>query len=121
MSASFVGCDKILATLSFTLGMAAMGFCYPSIRVNALDLSSNYSATIMAVVNGLGCLSGMATPYVVGILTPNVSNFVHTFTSKLYFCKCKSFVKLLKNFNYSAEYKIRDKKKFKSYKINFII
>ncbi|XP_001947560.2 putative inorganic phosphate cotransporter [Acyrthosiphon pisum] len=71
MCASFVGCDKMIATLCFTLGMALMGFCYPSIRVNSLDLSPNYSSTIMALVNGIGCLSGMATPYIAGILTPN--------------------------------------------------
>ncbi|XP_060861729.1 putative inorganic phosphate cotransporter isoform X1 [Metopolophium dirhodum] len=69
--ASFVGCNKMLATLCFTLGLALMGFCYPSIRVNSLDLSHNYAPTIMALVNGIGCLSGMATPYIVGILTPN--------------------------------------------------
>lgn len=73
MCASFVGCDKMIATLCFTLGMALMGFCYPSIRINSLDLSPNYAPTIMALVNGIGCLSGMATPYVAGILTPNVS------------------------------------------------
>jgi len=73
MCASFVGCNKIKATMCFTLGMALMGFCYPSIRVNSLDLSPNYSSTIMALVNGIGCLSGMATPYIAGILTPNVN------------------------------------------------
>jgi len=71
MCASFVGCNKVLATMCFTVGMALMGFCYPSIRINSLDLSPNYSPTIMALVNGIGCLSGMATPYVAGILTPN--------------------------------------------------
>jgi len=73
MGASFVGCNKIVATVCFAVGMALMGFCYPSIRVNSLDLSPNYAPTIMALVNGIGCLSGMATPYVAGILTPNVS------------------------------------------------
>lgn len=73
MIASFVGCNKVLATMCFTIGMALMGFCYPSVRINSLDLSPNYSPTIMALVNGIGCLSGMITPYVAGILTPNVS------------------------------------------------
>lgn len=72
MCASYVGCNKFMATFYFALGMALMGFCYPSIRVNSLDLSPNYAPTIMALVNGIGCLSGMATPYVAGILTPNV-------------------------------------------------
>lgn len=71
MGASFVGCNKIVATVCFAVGMALMGFCYPSIRVNSLDLSPNYAPTTMALVNGIGCLSGMATPYVAGILTPN--------------------------------------------------
>lgn len=71
MGASFVGCNKILATLCFTCGVALMGFCYPSLRINSLDLSPNYSPTLMGLVNGIGCLSGMATPYMVGILTPH--------------------------------------------------
>lgn len=76
MCASFVGCDKFVATICFTLGMALMGFIYPSIRINALDLSPNYSASLMALVNGLGSFSGMVSPYVVGLLTPNVSSYV---------------------------------------------
>lgn len=75
MGASFVGCNKIAAIFCFTLGMALMGFCNSSVRINSLDLSPKYSASIMALVNGIGCLSGMASPYVVGILTPNVSYY----------------------------------------------
>jgi len=73
MCASFVGCNKMIAILCLSLGVALMGFCYPSLRINSLDLSPNYSPTLMGLVNGIGCLSGMATPYIVGILTPNVS------------------------------------------------
>ncbi|XP_050432551.1 putative inorganic phosphate cotransporter [Adelges cooleyi] len=69
--ASFVGCDGVATIIFFTLGMALMGFCYPSIRVNTLDLSPNYSATIMALVNGISCLPGVVSPYVAGILTTN--------------------------------------------------
>ncbi|KAF0772211.1 sialin-like [Aphis craccivora] len=74
MCASFIGCNKTIATLCFTLGVALMGFCYPSIHINSLDLSPNYAPTIMALANGICCLSGMATPYVAGILTPNIKN-----------------------------------------------
>lgn len=76
MCASFVGCHRLAATFFFNAGMLLMGFSYPSIRINALDLSPNYSPSIMAVVNGLGCLSGMASPFVVGLLTPDVSNVI---------------------------------------------
>lgn len=39
-------------------------------KVNGLDLSPNYSGTLMALVNGIGALSGIFTPYIVGVLAP---------------------------------------------------
>lgn len=80
MCASFAGCHRLAATFFFNSGMLLMGFCYPSIRINALDLSPNYSPSIMALVNGIGCLSGMASPFIVGLLTPDVSNFIINLT-----------------------------------------
>lgn len=69
--ASYAGCNKTAVATLFAVGMGLMGFFYASLRVNALDLSPNFSGTIMALVNGLGSLSGMATPYLIGKLTPN--------------------------------------------------
>ncbi|KAL5245036.1 hypothetical protein ACI65C_012446 [Semiaphis heraclei] len=37
----------------------------------SIHLTCHYAPSIMALVNGIGCLSGMATPYIAGILTPN--------------------------------------------------
>ncbi|XP_046660055.1 putative inorganic phosphate cotransporter isoform X3 [Homalodisca vitripennis] len=71
--ASYAGCDKLLVTIMFTIGMGLMGFCYASLRVNSLDLSPNYAGSIMAIVNGLSSVSGMITPYLIGVLTPNRS------------------------------------------------
>lgn len=71
--ASYAGCDKVLVTILFTVGMGLMGFCYASLRVNSLDLSPNYAGSIMALANGISSVSGMATPYLIGVLTPNVS------------------------------------------------
>ena len=53
--------------------MTVMGAFIPSLKVNALDLSPNYAGTMMALVGGIGAISGILTPYLVGILTPNVS------------------------------------------------
>jgi len=53
--------------------MGSMGFFYPGMKVNSMDLSPNYSGTIMAIVNGIGGITGIITPYLVGVLTPNVS------------------------------------------------
>jgi len=57
----------------FTVATGTMGTFYPGMKVNALDLSPNYAGTLMAIVNGIGALTGIVTPYLVGVLTPNVS------------------------------------------------
>lgn len=40
-------------------------------KVNALDLSPNYSGTLMALVNGIGAFTGILTPHIVALLAPN--------------------------------------------------
>lgn len=70
--ASYVGCDRMLAVGMFTIAMGFMGTFYCGMKVNALDLSPNYAGTIMAIVNGIGGLTGIIVPYLVGALTENV-------------------------------------------------
>jgi MFS transporter, ACS family, solute carrier family 17 (sodium-dependent inorganic phosphate cotransporter), other len=62
-----------LVVTLFTLAMATMGGFYPGMKVNALDLSPNYAGTLMAITNGIGALTGILGPYLVGVLTPNTS------------------------------------------------
>lgn len=69
--ASYVGCDRMLAVGMFTIAMGFMGTFYCGMKVNALDLSPNYAGTIMAIVNGIGGLTGIIVPYLVGALTEN--------------------------------------------------
>jgi ACS family sodium-dependent inorganic phosphate cotransporter len=57
----------------FTVATGSMGTFYPGMKVNALDLSPNYAGTLMALVNGIGAFTGIVTPYLVGVLTPDVS------------------------------------------------
>ncbi|XP_046663298.1 putative inorganic phosphate cotransporter isoform X2 [Homalodisca vitripennis] len=71
LAASYAGCDKVLVATLFAVGMAFMGFFYPSLKVNALDLSPNYAGTLMAIVNGTGAIAGVITPTLIGYLTPN--------------------------------------------------
>ncbi|XP_026677603.1 putative inorganic phosphate cotransporter isoform X3 [Diaphorina citri] len=71
LAASYSGCNRLAVTVSFTLGMGTMGAFLPSLKVNALDLSPNYAGTLMALVGGIGALSGTVSPYLVGVLTPN--------------------------------------------------
>lgn len=55
--------------------MLAMGFkgnFYPGLKVNALDLSPNYSGSVMALINGIGAIMGFVAPIFVGLMTPEV-------------------------------------------------
>lgn len=46
--------------------MGTMGGFYPGMKVNPLDLSPNYAGTLMAVTNGIGALTGILGPFLVG-------------------------------------------------------
>lgn len=71
IAASYAGCDRVTVVILFAIGMGFMGTYYPGMKVNSLDLTPNYAGTVMAIVNGIGAISGIITPYLVGILTPN--------------------------------------------------
>lgn len=75
VAASYAGCDKTVVVILFTICMGLMGTFYAGMKLNPLDLSPNYSATLMAITNGIGSITGIVTPYLVGALTPNVSIF----------------------------------------------
>ncbi|XP_026671600.1 putative inorganic phosphate cotransporter isoform X2 [Ceratina calcarata] len=68
IGASYAECDRATVVIMFTVGTTLMGTFYPGMKVNALDLSPNYSGTLMAVVNGIGAFTGIVTPYIVAVL-----------------------------------------------------
>lgn len=72
LGASYAGCDRPLVIGLFCLGMATMGPFYCSLKVNALDISPNYSGLVMSIVNGLGAVSGIVSPDIVALLIPDV-------------------------------------------------
>lgn len=76
VAASYAGCDKVSVVVLFCIGMGFMGTFYPGMKVNALDLASNYAGTLMAIVNGIGAIAGIVTPILIGNITKNVSLFV---------------------------------------------
>ncbi|KAK4874858.1 hypothetical protein RN001_014218 [Aquatica leii] len=69
VGAGYSGCDRYLAVALFTIAMGLMGTFYCGMKVNALDLSPNFAGTLMAIVNGIGAISGIITPYLIGALT----------------------------------------------------
>lgn len=84
--ASYTGCDRMLAVIMFTIAMGFMGTFYCGMKVNALDLSPNFAGTLMAIVNGIGAISGIFTPYLVGALTEDVCKN-EEFSTKYLLCK----------------------------------
>lgn len=57
--------------------MGFMGTFYCGMKVNALDLSPNFAGPLMAVVNGVGAIAGIVSPYVAGAITKDVSIIRH--------------------------------------------
>ncbi|XP_065338059.1 putative inorganic phosphate cotransporter, partial [Cloeon dipterum] len=68
LAASYAGCNETAVMIIFTLFVGLMGTLIPGMKVNALDLSPNYAGILMAIINGLGSLTGIATPYVIGVI-----------------------------------------------------
>ena len=73
VAASYAGCDRLLVVALFTIAMGLMGTFYPGMKVNPLDLSPNYAGTLMAITNGIGAITGILGPYLVGVMTSDVS------------------------------------------------
>ncbi|KAK3931590.1 Putative inorganic phosphate cotransporter [Frankliniella fusca] len=68
LAATYAGCDRTVVVALFCVGMALMGPFYSSLKVNALDISPNYSGLVMSIVNGLGAVSGIVSPSIVGLI-----------------------------------------------------
>lgn len=73
IGASYAGNNELTVVFLFTIAMGFMGTFYPGMKVNPLDLSPNYAGSLMAVTNGIGSMTGILAPYIVGVMTPNVS------------------------------------------------
>ncbi|XP_039951006.1 putative inorganic phosphate cotransporter [Bactrocera neohumeralis] len=67
--AVYIGCDTVWIILCFSISMALMGGFYAGIKLTANDMTPNYSATVMAIVNGIGGIAGVLAPYSVGWIT----------------------------------------------------
>ena len=58
----------------FTIAMGFMGAHYSGMKVNTLDLSPNYAGALIGLVNGIGAITGIVAPYLIGVITTNVSD-----------------------------------------------
>ncbi|XP_017068030.2 sialin [Drosophila eugracilis] len=71
IGASYAGCNRALVVTLFTIAMGLMGTYYAGMKLTPLDMSPNYAGTLMAITNGIGSFTGVVSPYLVGVMTPN--------------------------------------------------
>lgn len=74
VAASYAGCDRFLLSSFFFVAIGTRGFLSCSLYANPMDLSPNYSGAITSIANGIGAIIGVLVPYIIGLLTPNVSH-----------------------------------------------
>lgn len=72
MCASYAGCDELLAVIFLTISISGHGFNSAGAAINLYDLSPNYVAPLNGVINSLANVVGISSPYIAGLLTPNV-------------------------------------------------
>ena len=71
-----VTCEKpYIGVVLVTMGLAFSGFTYGSgFLVNYNDIGGAYAGMVFGISNTIGTVSGIVAPYLVGLLTPNVSH-----------------------------------------------
>lgn len=73
VAASYAECDKMWVVVYFAISVAFQGV--PGVAVNSLDLSPNYAGVLMGIGGTVSSITGILVPYIVGVATPNVSNY----------------------------------------------
>uniref|UniRef100_A0A0K8TAE5 Major facilitator superfamily (MFS) profile domain-containing protein n=1 Tax=Lygus hesperus TaxID=30085 RepID=A0A0K8TAE5_LYGHE len=71
LGAVYTNCDSTLAVIYLLVGLAFMGFYYPSLKVNVIDLTTRHSGAVAGLTTMIGASSGVTVPYLIGYLTPN--------------------------------------------------
>ncbi|KAL1129024.1 hypothetical protein AAG570_013556 [Ranatra chinensis] len=71
LAASYSGCNKVLVTSFFIIGMGLMGAYIPSVTIIPMDMSPNYTGVLIGFSGCISSISGIFVPYIIGLLTPN--------------------------------------------------
>ncbi|XP_014288919.1 putative inorganic phosphate cotransporter [Halyomorpha halys] len=68
---TYCECDGTCAFVCLIIGFGCMGTFYPSLKVNGIDLSTNYGGTIGATGHWLGTTAGAMGPPLVAAIAPD--------------------------------------------------
>nr|CAI5851411.1 unnamed protein product [Callosobruchus analis] len=69
----YAGCHQEIAIASYTMALFCVGPFFSGAKVNVNDLTMHYGGTIMALINGMGCLAGILATSMIGLLTCDCS------------------------------------------------
>lgn len=73
MAASYAECDKLWVVVHFAISVAFQGV--PGVAINSLDLSPQFAGVLMGIGSTVSSITGIMVPYMVGVATPNVSEY----------------------------------------------
>lgn len=65
---NYICCNKVLAVTMIFLAIGTNGFGFSGFLVNHLDLAPPFAGILFSITNIWATISGMVTPYVVGII-----------------------------------------------------
>ena len=78
IGASFVGCHQTAWAVFFlSFALIGSGCLQSGYNINHLDIGARYAGVLMAITNTVGTISGIASPYIVGLLTNKKVNSYH--------------------------------------------
>lgn len=69
----YIGCNRTASVILYMLVMFCHGPYFAGHKVNVNDVTRYYGGSVMAIVNGLGALSGVVSLYLIGIITKDES------------------------------------------------
>lgn len=76
VAASYAGCDETLVAILFSISISGQGFDAAGLELNAFDLGPNYLGFLISIVNTVGNATALLAPTVIGVLVPNVRQFI---------------------------------------------
>jgi hypothetical protein len=74
VTASYAGCHRKLVGAFFIIAFSLLGFALPGFRLTFMDISPNYTGSLVGICNGLAVVMGSFVKQFIDMVVPNVSN-----------------------------------------------
>ncbi|GAB6024757.1 hypothetical protein CHUAL_009884 [Chamberlinius hualienensis] len=71
---TFLTCNKTAIYALLVMAVGWDGGSYGGFQINHVDLSPNFAGTLQGFTNTLGCIPGIVSPYITGVVTSGTDN-----------------------------------------------